>query len=182
MITLPWVTPLFAEVVQADFDQCGSMWMSVQPEGATWRRKGWWPSALSHSLCVCVCGRELRHIVSCFSTWCITLTKYILNLQMTLSQSLFLFSLSVSHFLLYGNRARHLLNGPLLWWNHGPEGKKYLFNWAVLILCADYSWMEKYVTSASINYIKIWNINLFHLFLFCCCCSFFPLWLCRDSS
>lgn len=25
----------FAEVVQADFDQCGSMWMSVQPEGAT---------------------------------------------------------------------------------------------------------------------------------------------------
>lgn len=27
-------SPLFAEVVQADFDQCGSMWMSVQPEGA----------------------------------------------------------------------------------------------------------------------------------------------------
>lgn len=55
VITLPTAPPALCEVVQADFDQCGSMWMSVQPEGATWRRRGGWPSTR------CTNTHELRH-------------------------------------------------------------------------------------------------------------------------
>lgn len=137
---------LAAEVVQADFDQCGSMWMSVQPKGAAWSEAGWF----ALFVCVWMCGRELRYTVSCFSRWCITLTKCFLDLQMTLSMSV-----SIPSDFHQSERVRMGTKHNVCWTVLCSSDAKVLkekrkrkkcnlniFNKSSL--CAQYSWMDKW--------------------------------------
>lgn len=119
VITPHTVIQLFAKVVQANVDQWGSMRMSVQPEGATWRQKGWWPSALLRS--VCVRGRELRHTASCFSTWCTNKKCLSLCFCLSLTLSLLCVFICTDH----SDRCPFAVVKPRSW-----EGKKSY--WTVL--------------------------------------------------
>lgn len=117
-----------------DMDECAAGRRYVEREGVM---------ALS-SVAQCVCGR-----MSCFSAWCITLTKYILNLQMTLSWSLVSFltvCLFVSHFrslvCLCGNRA--VVPAEFAMANSRSWGGKMVISlfFSKSAFCAEYYWIR----------------------------------------